>query len=150
IHWPDRKRGIAVQSRWMLIRDEAGQPQSVLVIDTDIADQLRMEARLAQAKKLEAIGQLTGEVAHDFNNLLTVIQGNAEMLAEELNEPHPLHEVAQMVRMAADKGASLTSRLLAFARRQPLEPVLVNPFDLITDMQALLDGTVQAPVRLAL
>ncbi|MFO1059652.1 MAG: PAS domain S-box protein [Dongiaceae bacterium] len=99
----------------------------------DISERKRLEDQLRQAQKMETIGQLTGGVAHDFNNLLTVILGNAEDLADELKGEPRLRELAEMTRIAAERGAELTKRLLAFARRQALDPRA-------TDLNALLGG----------
>ncbi|HUY84275.1 MAG TPA: PAS domain S-box protein, partial [Steroidobacteraceae bacterium] len=121
-----RKDGgrIWVECRWTLLRDDNGAPRSVLAINTDITERkmaqimlAEKEARVAHAQKLESVGQLTGGIAHDFNNLLTVIIGNSEQLIDELAGRPPLAEMARMIRAAGGRGAELTSRLLAFARR---------------------------------
>ncbi|MDF2094355.1 PAS domain S-box protein [Aquibaculum arenosum] len=104
----------------------------------DITAQTETEEQLRQAQKLEAVGQLTGGVAHDFNNLLTVIMGNSELLAEQLADQPELQELATMVAGAAERGAELTGRLLAFARRQALAPRAVDINALIERMQGLL------------
>ena len=78
--------------------------------------------QLAQAQKMEAVGQLTGGIAHDFNNILTVITGTIEILAEAVADQPDLAQIAAMVDDAAQRGADLTQRLLAFARKQPLHP----------------------------
>ena len=94
----------------------------------DVADRRQMEAQLAQAQKMESLGQLTGGIAHDFNNILQIILGRAELLEELLDEASPLHKHASNIRQATERGATLIRRLLAFARRQPLklEAVDVN------------------------
>ncbi|HEY4342819.1 MAG TPA: PAS domain S-box protein [Parvibaculum sp.] len=104
----------------------------------DLTEQKEMEARLRQSQRLEAIGQLTGGVAHDFNNLLTVILGNAEALADRLNDDQRSRLLAEMTRTAAERGADLTNRLLAFARRQPLEPQACNVNKLVARMDGLI------------
>ena len=141
-------RAITVEGRWTLVRDADGNPNSVLAINTDITERKAAEARLAEsearaahAQKLESIGQLTGGIAHDFNNLLTVIIGNSDQLEEELREQPRLAQLAAMVRVAGERGAELTSRLLAFARRQALEPKLIEPPRIVADMRALLRRT---------
>lgn len=106
------------------------------------------EARLRQSQRLESVGQLTGGVAHDFNNLLTVVQGNAELLVEELGHEPRRQALAGMILKAAERGADLTRSLLAFARRQPLEP---RAFDLnarVADMQPLLHRTLGEDVEM--
>ena len=94
----------------------------MLAINTDITERLALEEQLQQSQRLEAVGQLTGGVAHDFNNLLTVILGNSELLEEQLEETPLLRDSARLIRGAAERAAELTRRLLAFARRQPLDP----------------------------
>ena len=106
-----------------------------------ISDRIALEDRLRQAQRLESLGQLTGGVAHDFNNLLTVIMGNAELLAETLAPDSPLRPLAEMVNSAAQRGAELTQRLLAFARRQALDPKSVDVNQLIASMTSLLSRT---------
>ena len=105
------------------------------------AERLAAEERLRHAHRLESVGQLTGGVAHDFNNLLTVIQGNAELLCEYLAPDPVLRPLADMVYNAAESGANLTRRLLAFARQQPLQPAAVDANRLIVDMSDLLDDS---------
>lgn len=97
----------------------------------------RDEAALAQSERLSAIGALTGGIAHDFNNLLTVILGNAESLQAVLEREAERH-LAEMIFVAAERGADLTRHLLAFARRQALEPSTVDLNRLIADMDRLL------------
>ncbi len=109
----------------------------------------RAEAALRQAQRVEAVGQLTGGVAHDFNNLLTVILGNIELLQ---NNPAAAPFAARLatIRSAADRGATLTGQMLAFARRQPLMPRAVDINALITGMSPLLHSAVGSQVTLVL
>ncbi len=100
-----------------------------------------MEAQLSQSSKMEAIGQLTGGIAHDFNNLLTVVLGNAEALTDSLAELPDLREMAEITVNAAMRGSELTSRLLAFARKQTLEPRVMDVSQLIQGMDSLLRRT---------
>jgi signal transduction histidine kinase/CheY-like chemotaxis protein len=101
---------------------------------------LETESRLQQAQKMEAIGQLTGGVAHDFNNLLAVIAGNAELLAERVNDPATDRELQAVLRACA-RGAQLTQRLLAFSRKQALQPQAVDVNGLIASMMDMLART---------
>ena len=122
-----------IESRAFLIRDDKGAPLRILGSMVDISDRLEMEERLRQSQKLEAVGQLTGGVAHDFNNLLTIILGNTELLQERLEDTHELRKFADMIAMASDRAAELTNRLLAFSRKQALQPQIVK-------INAVLDG----------
>jgi signal transduction histidine kinase len=116
----------------------------------DVTEKRELEARLRQAQRLEAVGQLTGGVAHDFNNLLTVIIGNAELLGDRLADNPALVGLAQMTLTAAERGAELTQRLLAFARKQTLEPRAVDVNALLTGMNALLRRSLGEHVEIEL
>jgi PAS domain S-box-containing protein len=107
----------------------------------DLTARQRMEQELRQAQKMEAVGQLTGGVAHDFNNLLTVIMGNLEMLEARLKGDRRHMSLLREAQEAAEAGAELTGRLLAFGRRQPLRPELVDPDDILPEMADLLRRT---------
>ena len=97
-----------------------------------------LEDRIRQSERLEAVGLMTGGVAHDFNNLLTVILGNAESLTLALPSGDKLRPLVEMMTMAAERGAELTNRLLAFSRRQPLQSTAVDINILVSGMAALL------------
>jgi len=119
----------------------------------DVTDRIRDQARLAeaeaelrQAQKIDALGQLTGGVAHDFNNLLMVISGGLSLI-ERCTDAHRRERIIAGMRQAAERGASLSRQLLAFARRQPLKP---EPLDLrrqIDGMRDLLDRTLRGDVQ---
>jgi PAS domain S-box-containing protein len=141
-------RSVMIDLRLSLLRDAAGQPEAVLAIQTDVTRRLALESQLQQSQRLEAVGQLTGGVAHDFNNLLTVILGNAELLAEMLADNPSLLPLARMTATAAERGAELTQRLLAFARKQPLQPQAVDAHQLLTSMDALLRRTLPESIEL--
>ncbi|MFH1342266.1 MAG: response regulator, partial [Pseudomonadota bacterium] len=103
---------------------------------TDVTQQRKVEAQLRQSLRLEAVGQMTGGIAHDFNNLLTIIIGNAELI-EETEDPS-LRALAEVARKAAERGAELTGRLLAFSRQQPLDPKAIDINLLIAKMDGLI------------
>lgn len=120
----------------------------MLAIARDISEHGALQERLRQTQRLEALGHLTGGVAHDFNNLLTVILANVETLERSLPQSSPLQALASLSRQAAERGAGLTARLLAFARRQSLA---VQPLDLeklMGGMRSLLAHTVGETVLL--
>jgi PAS domain S-box-containing protein len=130
------------------IPDSAGRVSHWVTVERDVTERRKVEERLRQSQKLEALGQLTGGVAHDFNNLLTVILGNAETLADELAGNERLRRLAAMAATAAERGAELTDRLLAFARRRPLEPKVVDLAALLAGMDGLLRQALTKRVEL--
>jgi PAS domain S-box-containing protein len=142
-------KAIIVEAHWTLLRDKHGEPSGVLKIHTNVSERVELEQRLAQSQKLEAIGQLTGGIAHDFNNLLTVMIGNADTLLEELEDQPQLLPLVEMIRAAGERGAELTNHLLAFARRQALEPKVVRPDELVDGLRKLLRRTLGESVELA-
>jgi two-component system, cell cycle sensor histidine kinase and response regulator CckA len=104
----------------------------------DLTERKRLEAQFLQAQKVESIGQLAGGIAHDFNNLLTAISGYAELARDVLPADHPAYSDVTEVHKAAQRATTLTRQLLAFARKQPIEPHILNLNDLIRDMDKLL------------
>lgn len=130
-----------VSSRGYVIRDADGQAKRLLCGMSDITQQVRLEEQLRQSQRLESVGQLTGGVAHDFNNLLTVILGNAEVLADALQSDRQLHALAGMIVGAAERGADLTQRLLAFSRKQALSPRPVDLHERLAELRTLLSRT---------
>ncbi len=113
----------------------------ITVFFRDVTEVRRLSEQLAQSQRLEAVGQLTGGIAHDFNNLLTVVLGGADALAEDDSVSGEAHEMASMIAEAAERGAELTHRLLAFARRQPLEPQSVDLVERLLALEPLLRRT---------
>ncbi|MEW6090574.1 MAG: histidine kinase dimerization/phospho-acceptor domain-containing protein, partial [Pseudomonadota bacterium] len=123
-------------------------PESIMFICRDVTAQRAAEENLRQSQKIESLGQLTGGIAHDFNNLLTVILGNGEMLERDQTISPRGKQLAQTVVTAAERGADLTKRLLAFARRQPLEPKVIDVNKLINGIEGLLRRTLNEDIDL--
>ena len=112
-----------------------------------IGERERVEEALRQSQRLEAVGQLTSGVAHDFNNLLTVISGNIEFLGRAVSDDRSKRRL-EMMRGAADRGARLTAQLLAFSRRQRLEPTPVELNHTVASMRDLLQSSIGGAVRI--
>ena len=114
----------------------------------DLTDKIAAEERIRHAEKMEAVGQLTGGVAHDFNNILTVITGTIEILAEAVAKEPQLAAITKMIDEAAARGADLTQHLLAFARKQPLQPREIDINSLIIDTAKLLRPTLGEQIQI--
>jgi PAS domain S-box-containing protein len=138
------------------IRNDAGELIGFAKITRDVTDRKNAEQELAQARealfhsqKMEAVGQLTGGVAHDFNNLLTVIIGGLDTIARSKpTDTVRIRRALELSRHAADRAAGLTSRLLAFSRKQPLEPTPCDLNALVRDMADLLHRTLGEQIEL--
>jgi nitrogen-specific signal transduction histidine kinase len=118
------------------------------VVYHDITEQRQIERQLWQAQKLEAIGQLTGGIAHDFNNILTVITGTIDILARAVAHDAMLSSITRMIDEAADRGSQLTRRLLAFARKQPLQPRPTDINLLVVETTQLLRPTLGEQIEI--
>ena len=132
------------------ILDAAGAVVAIGRVGADVTEQKRAEAELAHSQKMDAVGQMTGGVAHDFNNLLTAILLNADVLVQHLPDGDPLRTVAEGTLKAAERGAALTSRLLAFSRRQMLEPQSTDVNKLVAGIEQLVRRTVGDHVEVSL
>jgi PAS domain S-box-containing protein len=117
---------------------DVGGRRLLMTIGRDVTEQQQLEQQLRQAQKLEAVGQLAGGVAHDFNNVLTAILGFCELLMEEM-DPHG-HQYADVlqIKKAGERAASLTRQLLAFSRKQILQPAVLDPNTLIRNLEPML------------
>jgi PAS domain S-box-containing protein len=127
--------------RAVLVRGDNGQPQEIFGSCLDVTDRRQVEQQLFQAQKMEAVGQLTGGIAHDFNNMLTVVIGNLDSLARSLKGTGRNFDRAQMALTGALSCAELTRRMLAFARRQPLQPRTVHIGQMSLNVAKLLGRT---------
>jgi PAS domain S-box-containing protein len=134
--------------RAVLLRDEEGRPQEIVGSCQDMTDRRRVEHQLFQAQKMEAVGQLTGGIAHDFNNMLTVVIGNLDSLAHSLKGTGRNFDRAQMALTGALSCAELTRRMLAVARRQPLQPRAVHLGDMCRTIAKLLNRTLGEGIQI--
>jgi PAS domain S-box-containing protein len=129
------------ESIFVPVPNSEGVVDRIIGSSRDITDRVHTEGRLRDSQRMEAIGQLTGGVAHDFNNLLQVIRGNLELLEGSVDKEQKAGQRLGNALHAVDRAAQLTSQLLAFARRQPLAPQVVNLSRLVGDMADLLRRT---------
>lgn len=130
--------------------ERIGEELFVIAAIRDITDRRTVEMQLRQAQKMEAVGNLTGGLAHDFNNLLGVIIGNLDLLRERASLDSDAAELAHEALEAAMRGADLTQRLLAFARRQPLQPRPIELPDMVTRTARLLSRTLGENIEIRL
>ncbi|MGX1214191.1 PAS domain S-box-containing protein [Bradyrhizobium diazoefficiens] len=145
-HSGNQVRHLMISGRPM--RDGQGEISGAVLVYHDATTSRETERQLQQSQKLDAIGKLTGGVAHDFNNMLTVISGNTETLVASLKEQPQLQRVARLIDDAAERCAELIQHLLAFARRQPLQPRNVEINAAITDIAKLLRPTLGEQIQI--
>jgi hypothetical protein len=141
------KSGKRITCEWFRthLKDEAGNLAGVLSMANDITEEKKAEEALAQSleqlrqsQKIEAVGRLAGGIAHDFNNLLTVITGYCELMMIKIGEGNPLLQDLQEISKSADRAAGLTRQLLAFSRRQILQPKVLEIDTLVPEMDKML------------
>jgi PAS domain S-box-containing protein len=125
----------------LAIRDADGNAQYMISVIEDVTERKAIEQQLQQAQKMEMVGSLTGGVAHDFNNLLTIMIGNLDLLQLDLADNAPAEHKVETILQAALRGSDLTRQMLAFSRRQPLQPRRVHVNELIGDTTRLLVRT---------
>lgn len=132
------------------LHDASRKPQGMVFILEDVTANRLLEQQLRHAQKMEAMGHLTGGLAHDFNNLLGVIIGNLDLLQDHVANNPGMAEIVRDALDGASRGAELVRRLLAFARRQPLQPKAVDFNAQLTDVIALLRRTLGESISVEL
>ncbi len=130
------------------IPDENGVMQYLLCISEDITERKKLEEQFRQAQKMEAVGRLAGGVAHDFNNMLSVILGYSELIASRLQPLDPILGPLNGVRSAANRSAELTRQLLAFSRKQPIAPRMIDLNEHTKSMESLLTRIIGEDIAL--
>jgi PAS domain S-box-containing protein len=137
-----RKGGgtVMVRSRWTLVRDEAGAPKSILIINTDITEQRRIEEQFFRAQRLESIGTLASGVAHDLNNILApILMGAAVLRRSPMLAPD--ETILSTIETCAQRGADIVKQVLTFARGGEGARLLLQPAHLINDLTKITEGT---------
>ena len=149
------ERTVWVRDEAVVVRDLSGKPLYVQGYLLDISvereaeiERRRLEAELLHSQKMEAIGRLAGGIAHDFNNLLTAIIGYSELIVSELDHASSLARDAEEIKRAAEQAAAMTQQLLAFGRRQVLQPALLNPNEVIGRMEKMLQRLIGETIEL--
>jgi len=139
---------LQVVVQWHVPAEHLATMSRVFVSITDLSEKSSLERQLLQAQKMESVGRLAGGVAHDFNNLLTVILNYSSLIREALDPNDPLYEDIEEVRMAGERAADLTRQLLAFSRKQIVEPQVVSLNTILTSSQKMLQRVIGEDINL--
>ncbi len=130
------------------VRDEKGAVMNYIAIKRDISHELELENQYRQTQKIDSIGRLAGGVAHDFNNILAVICGHTDLALTQVSPDSPLRSNLENIQESAERAANLTRQLLAFARRQVIEPRRVNLNELIINLNKMLHRLIGEDIKL--
>jgi PAS domain S-box-containing protein len=131
------------------VRGERGEVTHFIATKQDITARKELEQRFVQAQKMEAVGRLAGGVAHDFNNLLTVSNGYAQILTQRSSPKDPRRSLFEEIQMAGERAASLTRQLLAFSRRQVMEPRVLDLSSVLANIEKMLRRLIGEDIELA-
>ena len=131
-----------------MLRDSA--VQGIVLNSRDVSERVALEAQLLQAQKMEAVGRLAGGIAHDFNNLLTAVRITAALVIDDLPTHSPLVGELREIERSVDRGASLTRQLLAFSRRELMQPTLVDAAEVVTGIEPMMRRLIAKDVTLIL
>jgi PAS domain S-box-containing protein len=141
-------RRVAVEVNTRLLFDDGGAPVGVQGIARDVTERKQLSEQLRQSQKLEAVGQLAGGIAHDFNNLLTVIGGYSDLVLRRLPRESPLVASVAEIKKAGDRASGLTRQLLAFSRKQILQPAVLDLNSLISNLEKMLSRLIGEDIDL--
>ncbi|MBI5342693.1 MAG: PAS domain S-box protein [Deltaproteobacteria bacterium] len=145
-----RKDGSLYEEEAILspVRDSSGRLMNFVAVKRDVTDERKMEEQFRQSQKMEAVGKLAGGIAHDFNNLLTAITGYSELALNRMADEDPLRGHIQEIRGVARRAAALTRQLLAFSRRQILQPKVLDLNTVVTDIDQMLRRLIGEDINL--
>jgi two-component system cell cycle sensor histidine kinase/response regulator CckA len=134
------------------VRNAHGEIQSFVAVKRDVTREVQLEEQVREAQKLDAVGQLAGGVAHDFNNILTTIIGNVELslndLKSHLAPDHNLLNALQQIELSAQRASTLTRQLLTFSRREAIQPQVISPEQVLTDLENMLRRLIREDIHL--
>jgi signal transduction histidine kinase/CheY-like chemotaxis protein len=137
-----------VESRWTLVRDEAGRPQVVLVIDTDITERKRIEAQFLRSQRVESIGNLAGGIAHDLNNVLAPILMGVGILKADARDARD-SKILNSIETSAQRGADMVRQVLAFARGVESDHLPISPRQLVGEIANVIEETFPKSISLS-
>ena len=138
---------IIVESRWTLVRDDRGEPKSVLLINTDVTEKRKIEAQFLRAQRMESIGTLAGGIAHDFNNLLAPITMSIQLLRTKMTDEDG-QRMLEMLEASAERGAGLVKQVLSFARGVEGQRMTLQPRHLIKEIVKILKDTLPKTIEI--
>jgi PAS domain S-box-containing protein len=146
-HQTKDRREITIEARWTLIRDQAGNPKSILAINTDITEKKKIEAQFMRAQRMESIGTLAGGIAHDLNNILAPIMMSIDILKTTTKHPQA-KEILETIEVSARRGADIVRQVLSFARGLEGQRIEIQPKHLLKELESIIKDTFPKGIRL--
>src|ERR1700722_17767954 len=137
-----------LESTASAVRNAHGAVEKLIIVNRDITERRQLEQQLLLSQRLEAVGKLSGGIAHDFNNILGVIIGYSEALQQKIGVNDPMREAIDEIEKAGQRAAALTQQLLAFSRKQVLEPKILNLNSIVADVEKMLRRLIGEDVEL--
>ena len=146
-HFTKGGNELVIESRWTLVRDNAGHPKSVLAINTDITEKKQIEAQFMRAQRMESIGTLAGGIAHDLNNILAPIMMSIDILKMTATDPQS-QNILETIGISANRGADIVRQVLSFARGLEGQRVEIQPKHLFKEVENIIKDTFPKDIRL--